>query len=416
MLRQGSAEETILSLTSSLGAAAVFWNRRYGDAERGVDSRIKDLLKQAGVAAHSCSSHLLNEPWEVTGKTGAPLKVFTPYWRAARGRGTPAAPLPAPTHLRSVPPEVLAKAGGVSLASLDLLPTRPDWSTEMATLWTPGEAGARTALDAFLAGAIDGYGENRNRPDFTSTSRLSPHLRFGEIGPRQIWHATRHAADAGKLRGSDYDVEKFLTEVGWREFSYHLLYHFPKLGEANFQSRFDAFPWATDATALKAWQRGMTGYPIVDAGMRELWRTGWMHNRVRMVTASFLVKHLLQDWRQGEAWFWDTLLDADPANNAASWQWVAGSGADAAPYFRIFAPVLQGEKFDPKGEYVRRYVPEIAQLPNAFLHKPWDAPPAVLAKAGVTLGLTYPHPVVKHERARERALAAFKSISSGEAA
>jgi deoxyribodipyrimidine photo-lyase len=416
LLLHGEAETTIPALAASLGCSSVYWNRRYGEAERAVDGRIKERLKEGGLAAHSFNSHLLNEPWEVKGKTGAPLKVFTPYWRAARERGEPPSPLAAPPRIRPLSSGALGKAGGVTLDALGLLPTEPDWAAEMATLWTPGEAGARAALDAFLAGPIDGYGENRNRPDFTSTSRLSPHLRFGEISPRQIWHATRHASETGALRASDRDAEKFLSEVGWREFSYHLLYQFPKLGEANFQPRFDAFPWTKDHAALKAWRKGQTGYPIVDAGMRELWRTGWMHNRVRMVTASFLVKHLLQDWRLGEAWFWDTLLDADPANNAASWQWVAGSGADAAPYFRIFAPVLQGEKFDPKGDYVRKYVPEIAKLPDAFLHKPWEAPAHVLAKAGVTLGLTYPHPIVKHERARDRALAAFKSISGDEAA
>jgi deoxyribodipyrimidine photo-lyase len=260
-----------------------------------------------------------------------------------------------------------------------------------------------------------GYGENRNRPDKVSTSRLSPHLAFGEIGPRQIWHATRAAFESGQTPAKAYDIDKFLSEVGWREFSYHLLNQFPELPNRNFQRRFDAFPWRSDNAAFTAWTKGLTGYPIVDAGMRELWRTGWMHNRVRMVVASFLIKHLLTDWRKGEEWFWDTLLDADPANNAASWQWVAGSGADAAPYFRIFAPVLQGEKFDPNGDYVRKYVPELAKLPNAFIHKPWQAPHPELVRAGIELGRNYPHPIVAHEAARGRALAAFKSISAGAA-
>ena len=245
-----------------------------------------------------------------------------------------------------------------------------------------------------------------------STSRLSPHLRFGEISPRQIWHAANFALKSDSTPASAGDIAKFLAEVGWREFSYHLLYQFPRLATENFQSKFDAFPWRTDPAGLKAWQTGRTGYPIVDAGMRELWRTGWMHNRVRMVAASFLIKHLLIDWRHGEDWFWDTLVDADHASNAASWQWVAGSGADAAPYYRIFAPVLQGEKFDPDGTYVRRYVPELAQLPTEFIHKPWEAPHPILAKAGITLGVHYPRPVIAHEEGRNRALAAVKSISA----
>jgi deoxyribodipyrimidine photo-lyase len=285
----------------------------------------------------------------------------------------------------------------------------------MATVWTPGEAGARAALGRFIESAARGYAENRNLPGRVSTSRLSPYLRFGEIGPRQIWHAVRAALESGHTRASDRDIDKFLAEIGWREFSYHLLGQFPRLAKQNFQPRFDDFPWRADEAAFSAWTRGRTGYPIVDAGMRELWRTGWMHNRVRMITASFLVKHLLIDWRRGEDWFWDTLVDADPASNAASWQWVAGSGADAAPYFRIFAPVLQGEKFDQDGAYVRRYVPELARMPDTWIHKPWAAPHTVLSQAGVRLGADYPHPIVVHEDARRRALDAFRGIS-GEAA
>ncbi len=408
----GDAQPVIETLVTATGACAVVWNRRYGQAERAEDSRIKSLLASAGVHAQSFNSHLLHEPWQVASKAGTPIKVFTPFWRAARERGEPDAPTPAPKALTF---HAFAGAAGVrpvAVEALDLKPTRPNWAREMAALWTPGEAGARRSLGRFLDGAVRGYGENRNRPDMASTSRLSPHLAFGEIGPRQIWHATKAAFESGQTPARAYDVDKFLSEVGWREFSYHLLYHFPDLPHRNFQPRFDAFPWRSDEAAFTAWTKGRTGYPIVDAGMRELWRTGWMHNRVRMVVASFLIKHLLIDWRKGEAWFWDTLLDADPANNAASWQWVAGSGADAAPYFRIFAPVLQGEKFDPNGDYVRTYVPELAKLPTAFIHKPWEAPHPVLARAGIELGRTYPHPIVAHESARDRALAAFKSISA----
>jgi deoxyribodipyrimidine photo-lyase len=412
LLFRGASDNIIAKLAVETQAKAVFWNRRYGKAERALDAGIKSALQQQGVEAKSYSGHLLHEPWEVSTQSGTPMKVFTPFWRAARARGAPAAPLPAPQAIRPAMAEAVGLPERTTLAALGLKPTRPDWSTEMATLWKPGEAGAKANLAAFLAGPIDGYGENRNRPDMASTSRLSPHLRFGEISPRQIWQATHYARESGETPGKEHDIEKFLSEVGWREFAFHLLYHFPDLQTVNFSSRFDSFPWVDNQDGLKAWQQGMTGYPIVDAGMRELWRTGWMHNRVRMVVGSFLVKHLLVDWRRGEEWFWDTLVDADPANNTASWQWVAGSGADASPYFRIFAPVLQGEKFDPKGDYVRKYIPEIANLPDAFIHKPWMASADVLKRAGVALGTTYPRPVVIHEVARERALAAFKTMTS----
>ncbi len=415
-LFKGPAEAVVLDIVQATNVSAVLWNRRYDEAERKLDAAIKERLKTAGLDAKSFNSHLLHEPWEVTSKAGTPMKVFTPFWRAARERGEPSPPLPAPVD---IPPAMLPSATGfkpLRLADLALKPTSPNWAVQMESLWQPGEAGARHNLGLFLDSAIDGYGENRNRPDFRSTSRLSPHLRFGEISPRQIWASAKMAVDSGSSAGKPYDFDKFLAEVGWREFSYHLLYQFPQLASANFQARFDAFPWQNKTEYLTAWQQGRTGYPIVDAGMRELWRTGWMHNRVRMIVASFLIKHLMVDWRLGEDWFWDTLVDADPASNAASWQWVAGSGADAAPYYRIFAPVLQGEKFDPKGDYVRHFVPELAGLPNEVIHKPWEATHPVLARAGIRLGTHYPFPIVAHGEARDRALAAFKSLSTEAAA
>ncbi len=411
VLFKGPSATILADIIKAAGVSAVFWNRRYGAAERAQDAAIKEKLKADGIEARSFNSHLLYEPWEVKTKTDTAFKVFTPFWRAAREKSVPAAPLPAPQAIRGrALPDTLSMRP-VTLAELALRPEKPNWAAEMETLWQPGEDGAAGNLDLFLGEAINGYGENRNRPDFRSTSRLSPHLRFGEISPRQIWASTTLAFESGASAGKERDFDKFLAEVGWREFSYHLLYQFPALASANFQGRFDAFPWRHNPEHLKAWQQGRTGYPIVDAGMRELWRTGWMHNRVRMIVASFLIKHLMIDWRVGEDWFWNTLVDADPASNAASWQWVAGSGADAAPYYRIFAPVLQGEKFDPKGEYVRHYVPELAGLPNDVIHKPWEAAHPVLTRAGIRLGTNYPHPVVSHIEARDKALAAFKSLS-----
>jgi deoxyribodipyrimidine photo-lyase len=408
LLFAGDARAIIPALAARTGATAVHWNRRYGAAEIAVDAEVKSALKTAGVTAESYNSSLLYEPWEVRSKAGEPLRVFSPFWRAALATGEPPRPLPPPPRLAGTPVPDASAFGAVTLDELGLLPTSPDWAGGLRESWSPGEAGALARLEEFLESAVRGYGDGRNRPDRPSTSRLSPHLRFGEIGPRQVWHAAEQARLAGDAPAGD--IAKFQAELGWREFSYHLLFHNPELPTRNFQPRFDAFPWDGNQAALRAWQRGRTGYPLVDAGMRELWTTGWMHNRVRMIVASFLVKHLLIDWRVGEEWFWDTLCDADAASNAASWQWVAGSGADAAPYFRVFNPVLQGEKFDPDGSYVRTYVPELAKLPAKFIHRPWTAPEADLSRAGVTLGTTYPRPIVDHDRARARALEAFAQL------
>ncbi len=402
------AHDELPALAKSLNAAAVYWTRRYGGAGVACDAHLKATLTQAGVEAVSFNGHLLREPWEVRSKVGEPFRVFTPFWRAHLALGEPAAPLPAPSALAAAdwPAEAPART---RLDQLTLLPTKPDWAQGLREAWRPGEAGAQQRLADFLDGGIAHYADERDRPDRESTSRLAPHLRFGEISARQVFHATRHRE---ALRPElSRQTTKFLAEIGWREFSYHLLFHNPDLATRNFQRRFDAFPWApVNEAMLAAWRLGQTGYPIVDAGMRELWQTGFMHNRVRMVVASFLVKHLQIDWRIGEDWFWDTLCDADPANNAASWQWVAGCGADAAPYFRIFNPILQGEKFDPEGAYVGRFVPELANMPSAFIHKPWMAPEHVLAKARVRLGKTYPAPIVEHGAARESALAAFAEL------
>jgi deoxyribodipyrimidine photo-lyase len=288
-----------------------------------------------------------------------------------------------------------------------LLPRNPDWANTWRNWWRPGETGALARFDEFVAADLAGYAHLRDRPDLAASSCLSPHLHLGEISPRQIWARLSVEQHEPARRAG---IDKFLSEVGWREFAYHLLYHFPKLPDANWRNAFDAYPWVDRKADLEAWRRGRTGYPFVDAGMRELWHTGWMHNRVRMVAASFLVKHLRIDWRLGEAWFWDTLVDADLANNAAGWQWVAGSGADAAPYFRIFNPITQGRKFDPEGDYVRRWCPELAQLPPEYIHAPFSAPVDVLRRCGIRLGTTYPYPIVVHDEARRAALAGYEQI------
>jgi len=405
VLRRGPAAEIVPSFAREIGAGAVHWNRRYHAAGIAADATVEAALKAAGVAVESHHANLLHEPSAVTTAAGDPYRVFTPFWRAVLGRDAPRLPLPAPRHLARLAPS----PPGERIDDWHLTPTAPDWAGGLRAAWRPGEAAAEARLEAFLTDGLAGYADRRDVPAGEATSRLSPHLRFGEISPFRIWHAVaaRAAADPGRL-GSG--AEKFQAELGWREFSWHLLHHNPGLAHENFNRRFDSLAWrASDAaTAVAAWRRGLTGVPIVDAGMRALWQTGFLHNRLRMVVASFLTKHLLVDWRVGEAWFWDTLVDADAAANPAGWQWVAGCGADAAPYFRIFNPVLQGEKFDPGGAYVRRFVPEIAGLPDRFLHRPWEAPAAALAEAGLRLGDTYPAPIVDLADARERALAAYE--------
>ena len=403
VLRKGPADEVLREVVRQAGVGSVHWNRRYDARAIAIDRRIKAELAEAGVQVTSHSASLLHEPWTILTRTNGPYRVFTPFYRAAVPVGTRDL-VPTPRAL----PEGPALAGD-NLASWGLEPGKPDWAGGLHESWRPGEAGARAALGVFLDHAIHGYAEARDRPDGEHTSRLSPFLRFGNISPVQVLAAAQHAAEAGEAKGRD--VEKFRSELYWREFSYHLLFHHPDLATKNFNERFDTFAWQAASEFQRAWQRGLTGYPIVDAGMRQLWQTGWMHNRVRMVAASFLTKHGLIDWRRGEDWFWDTLVDADPASNAASWQWMAGSGADAAPYFRIFNPVLQGERFDPEGSYVRRFVPELARLPADVIHKPWQARPEMLREAGVELGITYPLPIVDHAAARAQALATYRRTS-----
>ena len=403
VLRKGAAEAVLAKLVKETAPDAVYWNRRYGPARK-IDERIKKALKADGIEAESFNGSLLAEPFAMKTGTGGDYKVFTPFWKALQ----PNLVMPE----AAAEPRTFIPFGGVrsdEIADWNLHPSKPDWSAGLAKAWTPGELGARKRLRDFLKTA-DGYATGRDRPDEDQTSRLSPHLHFGEISPHQIWRAAAHVQEAGEVPARD--IQKFLSEVAWRDFSHHLLYHDPQMGHLSWRRQFEEVDWRTGSKAeLEAWKRGQTGYPIVDAGMRQLWATGFMHNRVRMIVASFFAKDLLVHWRKGEQWFWDTLVDADEANNANGWQWTAGTGADAAPYFRVFNPVLQGEKFDPKGEYVSAWVPELSKLPAKWVHAPWDAPSAVLAEAKVTLGETYPKPIIDHDFARKRALAAYKSSS-----
>jgi len=399
---RGSARHVIPEFAAGCDADAVYWNRCYEPHAVERDTDLKKALKEEGLDVRSFKASVLFEPWELETGSGGPYKVYSPFWKAALQRDVPPA-LPAPEAIR-----IASNPGGETLEDLDLLPRKPNWARGWEDLWKPGAQGATERLAAFLDDGLKGYGELRNRPDLPKVSRLSPHLHCGDISPRQVWHATRKRMDEdGSLRK---DGEKFLAELGWREFSYHLLYHFPKLPTENWRDGFNAYPWREADNSLKLWQTGRTGYPIVDAGMRELWQTGYMHNRVRMVAASFLVKHLRLHWRHGEAWFRDTLVDADLANNSASWQWVAGTGADAAPYFRIFNPIAQGEKFDPDGAYIRRWVPELKDLETRYLFAPFDAPEEALKAAGVVLGKTYPGPVVDHKSARRAALEGYEAV------
>jgi deoxyribodipyrimidine photo-lyase len=403
LLRKGDAVRIVPEVARESEASAVFWNEI---AQAPQLSRARDItaaLNDIGIGSQSLAGDLLAAPDTIRTKEGRGLRVFTPFWRRVEAMGNLPSPLPAPRHLRSG-----LNIAGETIESLGLEPTKPDWAGGLRETWTAGENAAQKRLESFLKAGLPGYTNNRDRPDRDGTSSLSPHLRFGEVSPRQIWHAAQFAAaERPALSG---DTGKFLSELGWREFCRHLLFDVPDLATRNLQPSFDAFPWRHDEKALAAWQRGQTGYPIVDAGMRQLWHTGVMHNRVRMVVASFLVKHLLIDWRLGEQWFWDTLVDADAGSNPANWQWVAGCGADAAPYFRVFNPILQGEKFDPDGSYVRRWVPELARLPNGLIQRPWEATPLELADAGITLGKTYPRPIIDHRLGRERALKAYAKV------
>jgi deoxyribodipyrimidine photo-lyase len=404
VVRQGRSEQVLPRLASELQATAVFANQRHEPSAAAVDARVARRLADLGIAFLQSEGALLVTPSSVHTRTGGPFQVFTPFWRACLAQLCVTSPRPAPPAWRSPAqwPESLR------IGDLPLAPEHP-WSERMLSHWTAGEAGAEERLRRFCAGGLASYATGRDLPGVDGVSRLSAHLHAGELGPRQIWYAVTDWQNLG-AHGIAAAGETFLRELGWREFSHHVLHHFPTTDTEPLRPAFKRFPWSRSRQHLRAWQRGLTGYPLVDAGMRELWATGFMHNRVRMVVASFLVKHLLQPWQEGARWFWDTLVDADLAQNSLNWQWSAGCGADAAPYFRIFNPTTQAQRYDPDGAYIRLWVPELARLPLRLVFEPWTAPAAELRAAGVVIGETYPAPIVDHAAARERALAALASV------
>ena len=379
VVRRGPTAEALIRLVAETRASALYWNRRYEPAVATRDRDLTTRLHDSGLVAESFNGSLLFEPWTILNGSGQSYRVFSAFWRACMANNVDLPGIDAPE--RVIAPEIWPHS--LELSDLELEP-KVDWATGFREVWQPGEAGAHRALRRFLRDALDRYPLDRNRPDFIGTSRLSPHLHFGEIGPAQVWRAVTK-----QMHGRAEACEAYLRQIGWREFAYHLLYHHPESPRKPIRPEFANFPWHENPSLFKTWKRGMTGYPLVDAGMRELWQTGWMHNRVRMVVASFLVKHLLMPWQEGAAWFWDTLVDADLANNTLGWQWTAGCGADAAPYFRIFNPSLQAAKFDSHGAYVRRWVPEFDRRNG---------------------GSRYPSPIVDHDKARRRALAAYAHI------
>ena len=399
----GDAKTIIAHLAKEYNVQNIYWNRCYEPFRIAQDTEIKAYFTENNINCKSFNGSLLWEPWEIKKSDDSAYKVFTPFYR----NGCLKAKAPREPLAKPLLKAIKDSYNTTQLENLNLLPTIK-WHDIMDKTWQIGEEAARVKLLEFLENGLDGYKVGRNYPSKKNVSQLSPYLHFGEISPNQVWHS---AMMHGQIKNLDADLDHFCSELGWREFSYYLLYHFPELPEKNFQSKFDNFAWISSDSLLKSWQKGQTGYPIIDAGMRELWQTGYMHNRVRMIVASFLVKNLLIHWHYGERWFWDCLVDADLASNSASWQWVAGSGADAAPYFRIFSPTLQGEKFDSEGIYIRKFVPELKDLPNKYLFNPWLAPENILNAANVYLGTNYPKPIIDMDISRKKAMAAYEAIS-----
>lgn len=401
IIRQQSALKALLDLIHLTQADAVFWNRCFEPQVVQRDLLIATELSKRGIQCQIFNASLLFDPETLLTRQNKPYQVFTPFYKACCLQGEP----PRPMNSRNRVLPLRKDLSTASLQSLGLLPIIR-WDEGLKKNWRPGSRGAHQQLNQALTKVIGTYSQTRDVPAIEGTSKLSPYLHFGEISPRTVWHKVREKSS------QHLDGEAFLRQLLWREFAYYLLYHFPRTPNESLRRQFDSFAWARDDAALQAWKKGITGYPIVDAGMRQLWQTGWMHNRIRMVAGSFLVKDLQIDWREGAHWFWDTLVDADLANNTLGWQWVAGCGADAAPYFRIFNPVLQGEKFDPSGDYIRKWVPELEKLPNRWIHRPWEAPQEILQSARVSLGRSYPWRIVNHEQARKIALEAFAQIKN----
>lgn len=403
----GDPAAVLLDLVRASGADAVHWNCRYEPAAAGIESRVAEALGRAGVEARAHHGSVLFGPDAVRTSSGGPFRVFTPFWKACLALPAPLKPVPAPKRIDSPASDFSSPIDDERTADRD------GRGSIVEDTWQPGERGAMDALRRFMDGPAIAYGRDRDRPDLPGTSRLSPHLHFGEVGPRRVWHEAEAIRKGARFPNGAHGVEAFERQLVWREFAHHLLVHFPHTVDSPLRPEYARFEWRTDPAALDAWREGRTGFPFIDAGMRELRDAGWMHNRVRLAAASFLVKDLLIHWREGAAWFWESLVDADLANNTLGWQWTAGCGADAQPFFRVFNPVLQGQRFDPHGAYARRWVPEIEGLPDRWIHRPWQAPPDALRKAGVRLGKTYPSPIVDHASARDRALAVFDGIRRG---
>lgn len=396
VIRQGSSFENILDIAKRTNAEAIFWNERYEPSSIERDLLIQAKLEMQGVQVESFNRSLLFDPRRVLNRQQKPYQVFTYFWKCCLEMGEPTPPIPKQKAIVPYPESIPS----VSLEELNLLPTIP-WDQGFYEWWKPEFVTPQNRLKKAVEEIVDKYDQTRDLLAIDGTTQLSSLLHFGEISPRMIWNAVR------KKMGFDKTGEAFLRQLGWREFAHYLLYHFPRTSLEPLDARFKKMAWEKNLEFLDAWKKGMTGYPIVDAGMRQLWQTGWMHNRARMIVGSFLVKDLLIDWRSGARWFWETLVDADLANNTLGWQWVAGCGCDAAPFFRIFNPMTQGEKFDSQGEYVRRWVPELKNLPNKWIHRPWEAPEKILSEAGVVLGTNYPHPIVDHAEARKKALEVY---------
>lgn len=404
----GDAEQQLLQLIDNVGAKAIYWNRCYEPAYIKRDQGLKKRFKQQGITCHSFNGSLFREPWEHLKKDGSPYRVFTPFWKSLHERGPARDGAETPTNLPAIPEKLKSK--GTSIESLNLLPAS-HWDSAFYEHWQPGEIGAWKSINDFFDNDLSSYPTLRDLPEKAATSSLSAHLHFGEISPIQIWDHILQFTSVN-LSSSVYSAsEAWLRQLGWREFSVHLLYHFPHTALQPLDKRFEQFQWQADfQEELARWQQGQTGIPLVDAGMRQLWTTGGIHNRVRMVVASFLTKNLRIPWQQGARWFWDTLVDADLANNTMGWQWTAGSGVDASPYFRIFNPVLQGEKFDKTGNYVRHWLPELANLGNKFIHQPWSADHTALSQADIKLGVDYPYPMIDLASSRKDALLAWNRV------